>query len=78
MYFPDDRCCDRSGADGGAFGPIDSTRDERFDAEALPPLFPEGLSGSQPCGGFLHPAAALLQRVLRYRGHEAPPQLAIG
>jgi hypothetical protein len=63
MYFPDDRCCDRSGADGGAL--------MQFEPEALPlRTFSDGLSGSQPCGGYLHPAAALLQRVLRHRADD--------
>jgi hypothetical protein len=60
MYFPDERCCDRTGADGGPRGPFDT-------AAPLVRFFPDGLSGSQSCGGFLHPAAALLYRVLQQR-----------
>jgi hypothetical protein len=69
MNFPDERC-DRSGADGGPRGPFDT---------AAPPIsiFPDALSGSQSCGGFLHPAAALLQRVLQPRAHIDPLQLAL-
>lgn len=63
MRFPDERCCDRSGADGGPRGPFDTV---------APPvsMFPDALSGSQSCGGFLHPAAALLQRVLQPRADD--------
>jgi len=63
MRFPDERCCDRSGADGGPRGPFDTV---------APPVssFPDAFSGSQSCGGFLHPAAALLQRVLQPRTHD--------
>lgn len=63
MCFPDERCCDRSGADGGPRGPFDTV---------APPvsIFPDALAGSQSCGGFLHPAAALLQRVLQPRAYD--------
>src|SRR5688572_9409598 len=64
MYFPDERCCDGSGADGGPRGPFDT-------AAPLVPFLSDALSGSQSCGGFLHPAAALLQRVLHPRAHDS-------
>lgn len=71
MYFPDDRCCDRSGTHGAALLSRDFARGKRL-TEVLPfPLF-QDITGSHPCGGFLHPAAALLQRVLHDRPSEVP------
>ena len=67
MYLPDDRGCEGSGGGSSALPRIVVGRDSRFDAESLPlAAFSDALSGSQPCGGFLHPAAALLHRVLRH------------
>jgi hypothetical protein len=71
MYFPDDRCCDRSGAHGGAFGALDLARHSCRQPEALPVSHARnGPPGSLVCGGFLHPAAALLQRVLHLRAFD--------
>jgi len=70
MHFPDERCCDRSGADGAPNGAFDT-------AAPSTSIFPDALAGSQSCGGFLHPAAALLKRVLQQRANVDPFQLAL-
>jgi len=70
MHFPDERCCDRSGADGAPHGAFDTV------APATS-TFPDALAGSKSCGGFLHPAAALLQRVLQQRANVDSFQLAL-
>jgi hypothetical protein len=72
MYFPDDRCCDRSGARGGASGALDLAPHSCREPEALVSPVRNGPPGSLACGGFLHPAAALLQRVLHLRAFDPP------
>ena len=50
--------------------PVDAARGGRFDAEALAFQVQPFARETQARGGFFHPAAALLERVLQHRAFE--------